>query len=175
MARNESIKSAFLAMHLHHLRKLITRQSDRLFADQGIRAPSSCVSVLMTLDDAGPGSIAYLADSLGYSHQLISQRLSKLEDLGFIEKRPDPADQRKSVVGLTDAGKEQAALINEVLPMAAAAFDQVFDALGVDLCDAATRAHALLTANPLTDRVGEFRSPPPAVPAAGRRMFVPRG
>src|ERR1700750_2873392 len=50
-------------------------------------------------------SIASLAVALGVTQQAISKTVSELERLGYVRRRPAPADARVRLVALTDRGR----------------------------------------------------------------------
>ena len=64
---------------------------------------------LAQLDRNGPVSVAVLADSRGVSHQSMRLVVARMEALGQVERRPDPADGRGFLVELTPAGQAEAA------------------------------------------------------------------
>lgn len=62
-------------------------------------------SVLARLEDAGPATTADLARAEFVRPQSMRLTLGALEAQGLIERAPDPADGRKSVVSVTDTGR----------------------------------------------------------------------
>lgn len=150
-------ENAFLAMRLHRLRTLITEQSDRLFETAGLMVPSPCISVMLFLLEYSPASIRQVADGLGYSHQLINQRLVQLEQLQYVRRLDDVRDRRKCLITLTADGKNQAAIVRDYLPLASRAFGQLFAEIGVDLADALEAAETALDNDPLASRVARLR------------------
>ncbi|MFE9815012.1 MarR family transcriptional regulator [Streptomyces sp. NBC_00236] len=62
-------------------------------------------SVLARLEDAGPATTADLARAEFVRPQSMRLTLGALEEQGLIERAPDPADGRKSVVSVTDPGR----------------------------------------------------------------------
>ena len=157
--------SAFVDARLHKLRETITRQSDLLFQEQGVEIPSSCTSVVLFLAPERRASIAQIADALGYSHQLINQRLAQLEAQAFVERRSDQRDRRRRLIALTAAGRRQAQLLEALLPRVAMAFQRLFDEIGVDLEQGLSSCMDALHARPLTRRVAEIDEPPRTDPA----------
>lgn len=125
--------AAFFDRHLHKLRELITLQSDELFSALGISAPSPAVSTLLHLLANGSASIARLSDDLGYSHQLISQRLAQLSDMGFVERSADPRDKRRKLIKLTRRGRNEAQRVDNALPKLAKAIEGVFEEIDADV------------------------------------------
>jgi len=145
--------AAFFDRHLHKLRELITLQSDELFSALGISTPSPAVSTLLYLLANGSASIARLSDDLGYSHQLISQRLAQLSDMGFIERSADPRDKRKKLIKLTRRGRNEAQRVDDALPKLAKAIEGVFDEIESDVQIAVRAMHAALNNKSIVERV----------------------
>ena len=150
--------SAFIDMRLHRLRVLITAQLDEFFAEAGVAIPSPCVSVVLFLAQRRKASISSIAETLGYSHQLITQRLLQLEELKCIHRLEDPRDRRKRLIALTAKGRRQATLLQETLPRAAEAFDALFDDLKINLPAAVKDIEKALKNDPLTDRLARLET-----------------
>jgi DNA-binding MarR family transcriptional regulator len=66
----------------------------------------SQVSVIAKLDVPGGLTGAELARAEGVKPQSMSATVASLEELGFIQRRPDPVDGRRIVLSLTEAGRE---------------------------------------------------------------------
>ncbi len=64
-------------------------------------------SVLGRLDREGPQSTSKLASAERVRPQSMGQTVSELETQGLVERRPDPADGRSSLVELTEAGRSE--------------------------------------------------------------------
>ncbi|MET9484963.1 MarR family transcriptional regulator [Streptomyces sp. NPDC006638] len=63
-------------------------------------------STLGLLSREGDATIASLAQRRGVRHQSASRTVLELGDLGYVRRRPDPADGRAVLVALTEAGRE---------------------------------------------------------------------
>ena len=89
------------------LRVLVSRLRRRLreVAATGDLTPPQ-VSVLSRLDKAGSASGAELALAEGIRPQSVAATLAALDQHGLIRREPDPADGRRQIVSLTDAGRE---------------------------------------------------------------------
>lgn len=61
-------------------------------------------SALARLEDGGPATTADLARAEFVRPQSMRLTLGALEEQGLVERAPDPADGRKSVMSVTDAG-----------------------------------------------------------------------
>lgn len=81
----------------HLIRRL--RTEHRFSLSQG--------SVLGRLDREGPQSTSKLANAERVRPQSMGQTVAELETQGLIERHPDPADGRRSLIELTDAGRAE--------------------------------------------------------------------
>ena len=54
----------------------------------------------------GGSRLTELAVGANMTPQSMGQIVDELEDLGYVERRPDPADRRAKLITLTDAGRE---------------------------------------------------------------------
>ena len=82
----------------------------RLIADEGPVLDAHGVSmwgysVLCALDEAPVRTQAALADAIGADKTRIIATLDDLQDNGYIERCPDPADRRVRLLAITEAGR----------------------------------------------------------------------
>ncbi|GAB7540015.1 MarR family transcriptional regulator [Burkholderia sp. 3C] len=61
--------------------------------------------VLLRLEREGSGSVSELARAEGIRTQSMGTAIAPLETMGFIAGTPDPADGRRTILRLTDAGR----------------------------------------------------------------------
>jgi DNA-binding MarR family transcriptional regulator len=87
------------------LRVVLGRLIRRLRGEH--RFPLSQGSVLGRLDREGPQSTSKLATAERVRPQSMSQTVAELETQSLVERRPDPADGRSSLVELTEAGRSE--------------------------------------------------------------------
>jgi DNA-binding MarR family transcriptional regulator len=105
------------------------------------------VSVLSRLEREGPDSPGSLAEAERVRPQAMATTLAALEERGLVTRRPDPADGRRFVMTVTDAGRKVLADRRSELVRRMTA---VLDA---DFTPAERRT--LLAAIPLLDRIAE--------------------
>ncbi len=83
------------------------------------------VSILRYLDTNGSGTAAALANSERITPQAVAQQLANLRTCGYIATEPDPLDRRKTVILLTEPGRE---LLRQVLQRRQEWLTQAIDA-----------------------------------------------
>ena len=135
---------SLLCLRLMQLLPLITRGMRRW---QDRAAPPATaplgprhVAALQQLHD-GPLTVGELAARLGLTLPTVSGVLADLDRAGFIERRPDPADRRRTIVAIPPA---QAALVGEWLDGAASPIARVLDKLSPSEQEAFLKAMDLL-------------------------------
>jgi DNA-binding MarR family transcriptional regulator len=70
--------------------------------------------VLAYLDEDGIRATE-LARLSGRHKQIIGRLVDELEDLGYVERRPDPADRRAKLIFPTERGLDQVRLGDQIL------------------------------------------------------------
>lgn len=112
------------------LSDLIAEQCGQAFAENGVVIPVKSCSLMAAVQARQPASARQLADALERSHQLVSQKLPKLVDLGLLEWEVDPADSRQKLYRLTGAGNEQMRVWQQLQHRIDAAYAQIESEIG---------------------------------------------
>jgi len=91
----------------HAIRDFVTRMQRRLRKQMSNPHHLSVaeVRVLSSLLELKHPQPSTLCEQLHISSQFMSQVLNRLQELGYIERTPDPVDRRKTRVMLTEEGK----------------------------------------------------------------------
>ena len=89
----------------------------------------------------GPVTVGELAARLGLTLPTVSGVVADLDRAGFVDRHPDPADRRRTIVAITPA---QATLIGEWLDGAASPIARVLDKLSPSEQEAFLKAMDLL-------------------------------
>jgi DNA-binding MarR family transcriptional regulator len=142
----------FLGRLSEQLSELIEQQSAEVFSRAGIVIPVKSSSLLGAIAMLGPVSVAELVRALDRSHQLIQQKMPKLLALGLVSRRPNPDDQRVILIEITDKGRAQLALLDELSPEFDRAYAEIEEAAG-PVFDAIKCTIAALKSRPLIDRI----------------------
>jgi MarR family transcriptional regulator, lower aerobic nicotinate degradation pathway regulator len=61
--------------------------------------------ILASVADVGPAAQGPLADRICIDRSDMVSLLDELEDLGYVVRRPDPADRRRNIIEITDPGR----------------------------------------------------------------------
>jgi DNA-binding MarR family transcriptional regulator len=77
--------------------------------------PGASRGVLLHLTHSGPLSVGELAKHLNRAQSVVSEIVEHLERDGLLERMRDPADKRRSLVWLSDAGQNELERDREVL------------------------------------------------------------
>ena len=130
-------------------------QTKEMLHDAGALTPVLSVSIITFLTLHGPSTAANIARIDGQSHQLVKSRLKPLIALNLVQVEPDPTDDRRRILSLTETGKEDANRVLSVCEQVSTAIEHLQDELGVDLTDAIMRAESSLSRTPLHERTSK--------------------
>ena len=93
-----------LATRLRKVSETLYAGVDEVYRGVGVKLPSRCFPILFLLRDRGRLGISELASQLGQSHPAVSQMSRKLLRHGVVQEWPDPADERRRLLGLSRRG-----------------------------------------------------------------------
>jgi DNA-binding MarR family transcriptional regulator len=88
------------------------------FAQSGTGLRSYHYRLLAALDESGPSSQADLARGTSVDRSDVVSVLGDLEQAGLIQRIADPANRRRNIVTLTQAGKKQLKALDQVVSKA---------------------------------------------------------
>ena len=86
--------------------RLATHGHDQLLPRHG--------ALLAYLDDEGLRATE-IAQLSGQHKQVVGRLIDELEAIGYVRRRPDPADRRAKLVVLTDRGQDEQRLADEII------------------------------------------------------------
>ena len=142
-------RDAYLGKHAYQLMLETSEQMQVVYEARGLSFPIEVSSTLHFLLRNEGSSLAQVARGLRLQHQLVAQRVKKLEKLAFLERRADPDDARRMQLFLTERGREQAEELVACMEQTALIYRALFREIGCDLTDAIERALAAIRKNPL--------------------------
>ncbi len=110
----EELGELFLGTRLKRLSDCLYDEVDKVYASQNIELSSRNTALLFLLHEHGDAGITQLADALGITHPAVNQMSKKLITWGYVHNAPDPNDERRRMLGLTQTGHQ---LIKKLLPI----------------------------------------------------------
>lgn len=146
------LNRTFLGRLSEQLSELIEQQSAEVFKRAGLVIPVKSSSLMGAIATLGPVSVADLGRALDRSHQLIQQKIPKLVKLELVTRQPDPEDQRVTLIAITDKGREQLALLDNLDGEFERAYAEMEQDAG-PVFDTIKRAIKSLQAQPLAERM----------------------
>lgn len=88
------------------------RRDDRLIEEAGIPLDRALFPLLARIGRYGPIGVVELADRTGRDHTTISRQMSKLEELGLIERHASTTDRRVREATVSKKGRDMIAVLN---------------------------------------------------------------
>ena len=88
------------------------RRDDRLIEEAGIPLDRALFPLLARVARYGPIGVVDLADRTGRDHTTISRQMTKLEELGLIERRPSARDKRVREAVVSAKGQAMVSALN---------------------------------------------------------------
>jgi DNA-binding MarR family transcriptional regulator len=88
-----------------HLRLVVSRTARRLRQEAGADLSPSQISALAAIDRHGPLTPSELAAHERVQRPTATRVLARLEELGLIERAPDPTDRRSSLISVSAGGR----------------------------------------------------------------------
>jgi DNA-binding MarR family transcriptional regulator len=88
-----------------HLRLVVARTARRLRKEAGSDLSPSLSSALAAIDRHGPVTPSELADHERVQRPTATRVIARLEELGLVDRAPDPGDRRSSLISASVAGR----------------------------------------------------------------------
>ena len=146
------LSGAFLAIQLERLAGQISNQGDALLQAVGIDVPSRTVSTVLLIGESDGVSAADISDRLQLPHQLVTQRVERLIELGLVARTADVNDRRRKVLALTERGRDQDEKLRMRLAAAVQVFEELFAEINCNLPECIRKASDALDHTPLVER-----------------------
>jgi DNA-binding MarR family transcriptional regulator len=89
-----------------HLRLVVVRTARRLRQEAGTELSPSMTAALSTVERHGPMTPSELAARERIQRPTATRVLARLEEMGLLQRTPDPQDRRSSLVTATPAAVE---------------------------------------------------------------------
>lgn len=152
------LSGAFLSNKLLRLVETIADQGEDLLRSADIAIPPRAISTVLMIGELKEVTAADIASALDQPHQLATQRIGLLIDLGLVTRQAHATDSRRKVLVLTSEGQAQYDRMIVMLSHIRDAMDALYEELGCDLATVAVKAVKALKDRPLIDRIGVKRT-----------------
>lgn len=155
-SNQSSFHAAYLGKRLQDLMDLAHEQMQDVYDQHGLSIPVQGSSTLEAIKPGSSVTLSAVARYLGQSHQLVAQRLQKLEKRGLIFRTADPSDGRQTLYTLSDEGERMWLLLDETMALASRVNSELFSELGVDLVTILDQAITLLSNRSMSARFADI-------------------
>ena len=153
------LRRAFIANLFDRAANFVSTQGELLLQDEDLSFPSRASSAVLYVGEHESASAADIASALELPHQLATQRVQLLLDLGLLERVADTQDGRRKILKLTAKGVSEYHRLTKVLDEASQALAMLFDEIECDLLSKVERLIAALRDRSLMERVQSIRTP----------------
>lgn len=110
----EELGELFLGTRLKRLSDSLYDEVDKVYARHNIQLSSRVTAVIFLLYQDGDAAITEIAEALGITHPAVNQMSKKLHQQGYVDTRPDPNDERRRLLSLTETGQQ---LVQQLIPI----------------------------------------------------------
>lgn len=151
----EQLSPAYLAHYCRRLSSLIIDQGTQILSEMGLVTPAASISAIVYIEANSPVSAATLAEALGVSHQMATQRVNELEKLKLIRRVHSKQDKRVKQIVLTPLANKEIKQLKPFTEKVEQAFRQLESDLECELMSIIRKAELALLAKPLCLRISE--------------------
>ncbi len=142
-----------LGSRLKALSDALYDASDAVYGARGLKFESRWFPVVRLLHDRGPTAVTDVAREIGQSHSAVSQLAERLLKTGWIARRKDPADSRRSLLALTPRAQIEVRRLKAVWRGVADEVHADLAAAGHDLLRALDAFEQRLARAPIAPRI----------------------
>lgn len=143
----------FLAHRLRRLSEQFLDGYGEWLPEVGVNVPPRALSLMLLVHRSGGIGVMEIASKLRLSHPLIIRLVRELESDGFLKTAADKTDARRRVITVTARGEKQVAAIKKATTVMGAAYQKLFDDIGVDVLGVVEHVEAANAATAFRDRL----------------------
>lgn len=148
----ESLGSSFMSHYARRLADLINEQASDVLQQLNLCVPASAISTLQFINLNSKVTVAHIADAMGVSHQMATQRINALEKLSLVKRVKLPSDQRAKQIKLSNMGQSEIKALHPFMKTMKCLFDELENELGHELSQTIYQAELSLQKNTLKQR-----------------------
>jgi DNA-binding MarR family transcriptional regulator len=151
-----------LASRLKRLGDRLKSEATRVYQENGVDFNDSWFLVAVVLSRQESASVSDMAESLDVSHAAISQMARAMERSGLITSENDVNDRRRSLLRLTDKGRETVKALEPLWRLIGDVTDELVEGTGNDLLETIAGMEDQLRERSLFERVSDQMAARPA-------------
>ncbi|MBX3581891.1 MAG: MarR family transcriptional regulator [Rhizobiaceae bacterium] len=145
-----------LGTRMRRIGERLQADAQKIIDSCGQTIQGSQYPFLASIDRLGPLTIGELAEAVGITQPGTTRAVNQLVQLGLVETRPSPEDQRRRIVALSTQGQEIVdAARRDVWPSIREAVADLCDGLEGPLLEQLTAMENGLATTPLDRRLGK--------------------
>ena len=121
----ENLGSSFMSHYARRLADLINEQSSDVLKELNLSVPASAISTLQFINLNTEVTVARIADALGVTHQMATQRINALEKLSLVKRVSLPSDQRSKQIELSKKGQSEIKILQPLMEKMKLLFEEL--------------------------------------------------
>lgn len=153
----DEIGSVALGCRIRALAEKITKDARCMYKDYGIDFKPKWYPVAIVLQERNSATITQIAEYIGQTHPSVSVLVKDMTAHGLVTTASCVEDARKTLVSLTDRGKQTMATITDMTDLVKAAVSEIEHESGCDLWKALGQWDAALQSQSLAQRVKRMK------------------
>ncbi len=142
-----------MSHYARRLADLINEQATDVLKEYKSCIPASAISTLQYLSSHDNVTVALLANDLGVTHQMATQRINALEKLLLVKRISLPTDQRAKQIQLSKKGYKEIKALQPFMRKMTLLFTEFESELGHKLSQTIYQAELSLRQTPLKERI----------------------
>lgn len=150
-----SLGSLALGSRLKRLSDHMIGEVEKAYQALGIDLQPRFFPMISFLIENGPSGITEISRSLQVSHPAISQMTTKLVKAGLVVKTPDPDDERRQLVSLSEKGQVMVNKLQPIWPTIREVVDEMINRSHFDLLQGIQSLEAELEKASMADLILE--------------------
>ena len=141
-----------MSHYARRLADLINDQASDVLQELNLCTPASAISTLLFINLNSEVTVARIADAMGVTHQMATQRINALEKLSLVKRVALPSDQRAKQIELSNTGQSEIKAIQPFMATMKLLFEELETELGHELSQTIYQAELSLRQCPLKQR-----------------------
>jgi len=119
-----------MSHYARRLADLINEQASDVLNELNLCIPASAISTMQFINQNTEVTVARIADALGVTHQMATQRINALEKLSLVKRVSLPTDQHAKQIKLSERGQSEIKTLQPFMDKMKSIFEELEHELG---------------------------------------------